>query len=422
VIELIPVLVVAAGGVAFVALRNQWRRSLAQGWREAAESCGLTKIEETESFLSGRRLTGWSETLHVEIAEFRRGKNDTGTRVSVVGPTSWGDLAVRRETLSTALEKQFVTRESDTGDAAFDDAFFVRGTPAVVHALLGHDVRRRMRDVSAPSRLYITGNTIGAEMRNWHVGGHLAAVLKALLEVCRELGRRSDNIVPALSANAQQDPDAPVRLKNLLVLMRDFRDHPETEKALEAACADVHLETRLRAAIARGRAGHAALRSLIDGGPVRASEAAVAEAIQALGPELGIERTKEELQRALSIRSKAIARACVQVLGAIGTAEAERQLLGALGHESLELRVAAAEALGRAGSVAAVLSLREAAAKPPRDRQLDRAARQAIAEIQARLTGASQGQVSLTSADTGQVSLAATEGGGVSLPDADAKP
>src|SRR6185436_5845866 len=55
----------------------------------------------------------------------------------------------------------------------------------------------------------------------------------------------------------------------------------------------------------------------------------------------------------------------------------------------------------------------DAAESSPRDKDLHRAARQAIAEIQSRLQGASPGQLSLAGAEGGQLSLA--EGGELSL-------
>jgi len=76
--------------------------------------------------------------------------------------------------------------------------------------------------------------------------------------------------------------------------------------------------------------------------------------------------------------------------------------------------VAAARALGRVGSAAAVAPLKEAEARR-REPDLTRAARQAIAEIQARLPGASPGQLSLASGETGSLSLAEDERGRLSL-------
>jgi len=69
------------------------------------------------------------------------------------------------------------------------------------------------------------------------------------------------------------------------------------------------------------------------------------------------------------------------------------------------VRAAAAESLGRIGSPQAVASLRESAGAHRFDGALRRAARHAIVEIQARVTGASPGQLSLAAGDAGQVSL-----------------
>lgn len=67
--------------------------------------------------------------------------------------------------------------------------------------------------------------------------------------------------------------------------------------------------------------------------------------------------------------------------------------------------MAAAEALGRIGSAPAVPALKEAAATNRLDFSLQRAVRQAIAEIQSRLPGASPGQLSLDGAVAGDLSL-----------------
>ena len=82
------------------------------------------------------------------------------------------------------------------------------------------------------------------------------------------------------------------------------------------------------------------------------------------------------------------------------------------------MTLAAAVALGRSGSAAAVAPLRrlETASTDAAHR---RAARQAIAEIQERLTGAFPGQLSLSEGESGQLSLAEDEAGRVSLPEID---
>ena len=90
-------------------------------------------------------------------------------------------------------------------------------------------------------------------------------------------------------------------------------------------------------------------------------------------------------------------------------------MIEALRSEDPQVQVAAARALGRAGTVAAVAALREA--MPPHGDLLRSVGRQAIAEIQARLAGAEPGQLSLAGGEAGALSLADGEPGRLSLAD-----
>jgi len=119
---------------------------------------------------------------------------------------------------------------------------------------------------------------------------------------------------------------------------------------------------------------------------------------------------------AVELRSE-IGVAAASALGSMSHPQAEEPLAKALRYESAELRIAAAQALGRVGSVAAVVPLKDCAANDKRDRELERAVRQAISEIQSRATGASPGQVSLTGSETGQLSIPEGTSGRVSLDD-----
>jgi HEAT repeat protein len=170
------------------------------------------------------------------------------------------------------------------------------------------------------------------------------------------------------------------------------------------------------------------------------------QAVRALGRELSFERTTAILHHALHRRRIETACACLEALGGSGTAEAvhalakvldeegeelaiaaaqalgttgnaaaEAPLLLALRRPQLRLRVAAVKALGRIGSVAAVLPLKEAAKRFSRQPELVQAVRQAIAEIQARLPGASPGQLSLAGAEAGRLSLTQAKAGQLSL-------
>lgn len=74
------------------------------------------------------------------------------------------------------------------------------------------------------------------------------------------------------------------------------------------------------------------------------------------------------------------------------------------------------------GDATAVQPLQEAAERSLFDLTLRQAARQAVAEIQSRLHGASPGQISLAEAEAGQLSLAPFEAGQLSLaPDENAQ-
>jgi hypothetical protein len=132
---------------------------------------------------------------------------------------------------------------------------------------------------------------------------------------------------------------------------------------------------------------------------------------------VGGSEAAESVGRVLALEGGELAIAAAAALGTIGGPTAERALLKALVRADAAVRVAAAEALGRAGTVAAVMPLREAGAR--HGGALSRATRQAIAEIQARLAGASAGQLSLALGEDGRLSLApeGEHAGELSLPD-----
>jgi HEAT repeat protein len=100
-----------------------------------------------------------------------------------------------------------------------------------------------------------------------------------------------------------------------------------------------------------------------------------------------------------------------------GLPAAEAPLLEALASDDLDVRLAAAQALGHVGSTASIPALKEARTRQG-EPEFDRAARQAVAEIQSRVPGASPGQLSLADAGAqkaGQLTLADDEAGRLSL-------
>ena len=241
----------------------------------------------------------------------------------------------------------------------------------------------------------------------------------------------------------RSDPEPRVRLENLLALAREYPESEVTTAALRAACDDANEEVRVRAATALGEEGR---RTLLEIAKMEHTEdQPAARAVIGLGDHLSAEDTRAILAHALRTRRIQTARACVsslgwrseadaipvlarvlavekgevavaaaQALAETGLPEAEAPLLAALVREIAEVRAAAAEALGRVGSAAGVLPLKETEARDPDD-ATRRAARQAVAAIQARLPGASPGQLSLAATEAGALSLAEDETGRLSL-------
>jgi HEAT repeat protein len=245
------------------------------------------------------------------------------------------------------------------------------------------------------------------------------------------------DIAQRLADSSRLDSNAEVRLRNLLLLVQEFPGEPGTLEALRLACIDAKPRIRLRAAQELGAEGRGVLAELAED---TEDDAVSAQAVASLGRELPLERARAILSQALRRRLLQTARACLealgsggapedvdtlaevlahekgdlaaataQALGATGNPAAEAPLLLALEYERMDARIAAAKALGLTGSAAAVLPLQEAAAGWGHQ-ELRSAARQAVAEIQSRLQGASPGQLSLAGDAMGKLSLAEEKG------------
>jgi HEAT repeat protein len=280
------------------------------------------------------------------------------------------------------------------------------------------------------------------ELWAWMFDNDLPDLLPHLLEIAQRFAQRAD-VVPTLAKSAHRDPEAKVRLQNLLLLVHEFPKDPRTTEALLTACSDPNVQVRFRAALELG--GPKGRKVLMKIAESAQDDACSAEAVTILRRELDFKRLRAVLMLALSRRQIKTAVACLEALGhsgeatavpilakvlareknelattaaralgATGSPAAEPPLLQALERDQEDLRVAAAEALGRVGTAAAVLPLKEASERSWLDQELRRAARQAIAEIQSRAQGASPGQLSLAGMEAGQLSLA-QEGGELSL-------
>jgi hypothetical protein len=343
----------------------------------------------------------------------------------------------------------WTTPELEVGDPEFDRVFRVLGPQALVLALLDAETRSLLRGLVhfQTGEIAVRRGVLHVDVQLSH-RQHPKSVTergRAAVAIARRIMLPVD-VATRLADNARRDAVPAVRLSNLLAATREYPDHPATRAALKAASADRHPEVRLRAALALGREGHGVLRAMAE--DHGASDTHRDSAIRGLGDDISEEVLLRVLRRSLGVRpgdppeQPHAARACVaalahrrtpeavsrlqalllanaslateaaRALGEIGGEDAEAALIGALDCEVFESRLAAAEVLGEAGTVAAVPALREAERYGV---EMKRRARQAIERIQARATGA-PGAVTLAGAEAGQVSVVEDQAGRVSLP------
>ena len=401
-----------------------WQQN-AQALREVGE------IERSHLLVPGRvKITARSGPLTIRIA----GSIGSDDQVVVVieGLAGLSGVRLRRKLFN------LWAREVETGDEAFDDIFLVEGPLRPACALLDEATRHHLVRVSADSApLEIGDGRLRAEVSE----EKLSRLLPHFLKIGQRFAEPVD-VDREIARNARQDPEPKVRLFNLLLLARERPGDPATLAALRNACSDGSPEIRLRAAMELGEDGRDVLLKLAENPE---DDASSARAMSSLGGKLPVERTKSILSKALHEDLPQTARACLEALGrhraaaidvlaqvmaeekgklaaaaalALGTtgeAAAEPPLLQALQSEDSELREAAATALGKVGSIAAVQPLQEATERFWLDLDLRQAARQAIAGIQARLEGASPGQLSIAETEAGQLSLAQDGAGQLSL-------
>jgi HEAT repeat protein len=411
-----------------IALRASERRRTRQVWLAACEEAGLRGLQQTGGFLETFTVTGFSTTLTVRLTS----PMPQQTRIAVWCPHPLA-LVVRSAGPRAG--------DIEVGDPLFDDTFFVDGNPLQVLALLDQTARRLLLGLEAEGHVSVQSNELSLRVfdRALDLRRALPRLLESCLETAGHLSQPTD-AVRRLADNARQDREHGVRMKCLLMLMREFPEHEAVAEALRAALQDSSPEMRLRAATALGAEGRDVLRELMAG----PRDSVAAHAVAALGRGLETRELKAVLDQSLrglhnetakacldslgrraepeslaavakvlSIGGRELATAAAAALGASGSPLAEAALIAALLRTEDEVRTAAACALENVGSPAAVLPLQEAVARHG-DAGLRAAVRQAIAAIQAR-AGGSPGQISMSAAEAGQLSLPEAEAGQVSL-------
>jgi HEAT repeat protein len=420
------VLGVIAGAaiLAEVLARLGRRQARLRIWRELAKTAGLTNVRMTNGLFRAS-LAGRAVGLSVRIEEYEAASRNSGTRFLVSG-LGGGDLFLRREGLGTVLGEGLLgEREIVTGSPEFDSQVYVQGTAPVVFAVLDAETRRRVSLLLAGKlsvgsqivavRATVVDGVLTVEARKRRVdAAELNAILLAVLELAGRL-TAPPGVARRLARNLLRDPEAGVRLNVLTTLAREYSKHPATRRALLAARKDASPEVRLRAALALGEDGRETLLALVAN--EGADDACAARAVTALGEDLPIAEAARLLRPAVDSGHVETAIGCLEVLGNRGVATQEDEMLAALHSPVDAVRTAAARALGRAGTVAAIQDLRALSqSESPVARG---AARQAIAEIQSRLPGAGPGQLTLAAGEAGALSTASDQPGALSLLDAE---
>jgi hypothetical protein len=399
-------------------------RARFRAWHRAAAAARLEDIRASDR-LFGAFLEGHAGGLQVRLERYRHGRYESGTRVVIQGLAR---LSVRREGVATAIEKRFLGEtEIELGAPSFDERCFVNGSPALACSVLDADVRRRLASLVEGRleveekrwlgvRAGLSEGTLRLECRDgWGVSSErVRDLLRGGLDLAQRLTLPPD-VPQRIALNLRSEPEPGVRVAALLTLAREYPKHPVTRPALLAARQDASAEVRLRAAMALGAEGQETLRALV--ADAATNDACAARAVAALGVELPSEEAVNALRLALDSGHAETAIACLGTLSVRGTVASEDALLAALLCPLDDVRIAAARALGRAGTADAVRDLLAVSESGPGE--LRRAARQAIAEIQSRLPGASPGQLSLAGGEAGALSLAENVAGGLLLVERD---
>lgn len=382
--------------------------------RKAAAELSLTDVQlipDVQSALIGRvdgfRVTVTESVHHPE----EQAQSQRATEVLVEGGIAGGlELVPEPRGLTRALHRQHP--DVLTGDRALDESVRITGPPDLVLAVLDHETRAEV------TRALSEGVKLREGQLYLVVPGRLGTVasvvdrVRRLLSLARRLVPPPD-LVPPLVRTALGDPVSGARTRALELLAERHADRPDVREALNRALRDQNPAVRLVAA--------AALRD--EGSPILLELAQRAEtplevatrAATALGVDLPLETAAGLLDRALAANEVELATAMVTAHGAIGDSRAGGRLTAVLGHSSVELCIAAADALELVGTVDAVPALRAAAERHGGNRRLRQAVAVAVASIQGRTTGAMPGQLSLSGGAAGKVALVDDLVGGLGL-------
>lgn len=335
-------------------------------------------------------------------------------------------------TLRIAERPEFLSFQRaliDTGDEAFDNAIMVEGGAPEVGAMLTQETRDRVFELVSSGGTVAAGR-VGKGFRASAVGrNEIRSQVDLVLSVARGLSLHEEPW-GRLLANSKSDPNPPVRLRNLTLLVKEDPTSELTQEALALALQDPDPQVRLFAARFTADAAWPVLCALTGAefelrlrceairllgrhvGEPEPRELLV-ELVQRPSSEIGLTAVRALRTSLVDAQSAAgpVAAALVETLAGHGRAEAEADRLRLLASKAPDTIIAAANVLGAQGSIASVEPLMTLSTGRAMDGDVKRAARRAINGIQARTEGAERGGLAVVEADhSGGLALAADEG------------
>ncbi len=443
---LIPIALIGLAAAAMWTFIKRYIEQRRAKWQAAADQLGVEFHQG--GFLATDQIAGTVDGVGIVIDPFTRkhGKSSTTyTRMRLTGRIP-DDLSLKSEGIGSTLKKLFTGEDIQLEDEPFDDAVLVQGREEIAVALLSSDARQLVNAL-----LHMGGRVENGEVY-WETRGYidntgrLVEQGRYLMKIAKTLSLHEDRLDGHLARNAMHDPKPGVRARNLRMLCARYPNSEATSRAVQyAAQNDGHVAVRLEAAIHLGPAGletvqrvatedrndetlrlralahldrawpHPHAKAAVDA-CVRSPRARIrAEAIRLVGRHGYVEARDRVLADASPDRAAELAAAAAEALGRLKHGQAE--LIALLEHDDDEVKTVAARSLGLMGDIHAVEALVPQTKGIFADRDLKRAASDAIAMIQGRSGAEGGGRLSVVSDSerAGGVSLADAEQGAVSL-------
>lgn len=382
--------------------------------------------------IAPRSLSGKINGFSVSVTERDTGRFRNGLHVVVDGATRAEGRVPAALRLAAVAEdsdgpRVAVPLPPEVDDPPFDAVVRLGSDDPAALASLDWDARHELRRMMHTHRgARVEGGKVMVDVpKGLGSGEELADLVTEAVALAQRLVFDTERVPARLAHIVRNDPVPGVRARMLAALAHAFPSDPRTEETLRAALGDPDEGVRLAAALGLDDRLPEALQELL-ARPGEEDDPAVAWAIAFLPGRFPAGRIRTVLRAAARHPGAIVRAAGLRALAASGDESCEAAALGALGNPEEPVVLAAVEALGAAGTVAAVPLLRALAEGGGTfEFGLRRAVGEAIAKIKSRLDGAAAGQVSLASsggAGGGELSLAgdpADAGGRVSLPEAE---